>query len=154
DATLLALTSLSFDIAGLELFAPLLAGGEVVVAGAETARAGEQLAELCAAVRPAVMQATPSTWRLLLDAGWPGRAGLGALWGGGAPPAELAGLLGSRVGELWNVYGPPETTIWSAAQPIEPADVCLGGPVANTRVYLLDSRGEPVPPGVPGEVHL
>jgi amino acid adenylation domain-containing protein/non-ribosomal peptide synthase protein (TIGR01720 family) len=154
DARLLALTSLSFDIAGLELFAPLLAGGEVVIAGAETARAGEQLAELCTKVRPTVMQATPSTWQLLLDAGWPGQDGLVALCGGEALPPELARTLGARVGELWNVYGPTETTIWSAARPIDPADVCLGGPVANTRVYLLDPRGEPVPPGVPGEVYL
>ena len=153
-SVLLATTSLSFDIAGLELFAPLLAGGEVVVAGAETARAGEQLAEVTGRIRPTIMQATPATWQLLLDVGWPGQTGLTALCGGEAVPPELARNLGARVGELWNVYGPTETTIWSAAQPIDPADVCIGGPVANTRIYLLDSRGEPVPPGVPGEVYV
>ncbi|OLB77881.1 MAG: hypothetical protein AUI14_14885 [Actinobacteria bacterium 13_2_20CM_2_71_6] len=153
-SVLLAMTSLSFDMAGLELFAPLLAGGKVVIVGAETARAGEQLAETCAKVRPTIMQATPATWQLLIDAGWPGQDDLVALCGGEAVPPELARTLGARVGELWNVYGPTETTIWSAAQPIDPADVCIGGPVANTRIYLLDPYGEPVPPGVPGEVYL
>jgi len=154
ESVLLALTSLSFDIAGLELFAPLLAGGEVVIAGPETTRAGERLAATVAAVAPTVVQATPATWQLLLDAGWPGQPGLTALAGGEAIPPALARELGGRVGELWNVYGPTETTIWSAAQPIDPADVCIGGPVANTRIHLLDPWGEPVPPGVPGEVYL
>jgi amino acid adenylation domain-containing protein/non-ribosomal peptide synthase protein (TIGR01720 family) len=153
-AVLLSMTSLSFDMAGLELFAPLLASGEVVVAGRETARSGEQLAQTCAEVRPTIMQATPATWQLLIDAGWQGQDDLVALCGGEAVPPELAVTLGARVGELWNMYGPTETTIWSAAQPIDPADVCIGGTVANTRVYLLDSSGEPLPPGVPGEIHL
>jgi amino acid adenylation domain-containing protein/non-ribosomal peptide synthase protein (TIGR01720 family) len=151
---LLALTSLSFDIAGLELFAPLLAGGQVIMAGQQTARAAEQLVLACATARPTIMQATPASWQLLLDAGWPGQDGLVALCGGEAVPPELARQLGGLVGELWNVYGPTETTIWSAAQIIDPADVCIGGPVANTRIYLLDSSGEPVPPGVRGEVYL
>jgi amino acid adenylation domain-containing protein/non-ribosomal peptide synthase protein (TIGR01720 family) len=153
-SVLLSVTSLSFDMVGLELFAPLLAGGELVVASSETTRAGERLAETIAKVQPAIMQATPSTWQLLLDAGWPGQDDLVALCGGEAVPAELARTLGGRVGELWNMYGPTETTIWSAAQPVDPADVSIGGPVANTRVYLLDARGEPVPAGVPGEVYL
>jgi amino acid adenylation domain-containing protein/non-ribosomal peptide synthase protein (TIGR01720 family) len=153
-SVLLALTSLSFDIAGLELLAPLLAGGTVVIASGQTARAGEQLARVCAEARPTVMQATPATWRMLLDAGWPGQDDLVALCGGEAMPPELARALGTRVGELWNMYGPTETTIWSAVQPVDPGDVCIGGPVANTAIYVLDPWGEPVPPGVPGEVYL
>jgi amino acid adenylation domain-containing protein/non-ribosomal peptide synthase protein (TIGR01720 family) len=153
-SVLLSLTSLSFDMVGLELYAPLLAGGVLVIAGAETARAGERLTETIAKVRPTIMQATPATWQLLLDAGWPGQDGLVALAGGEAMPPELARTLGGRVAELWNMYGPTETTIWSAAQPVDPADVCIGGPVANTTIYLLDPRGEPVPPGVPGELYL
>jgi amino acid adenylation domain-containing protein/non-ribosomal peptide synthase protein (TIGR01720 family) len=153
-SVLLSMTSLSFDMVGLELFAPLLAGGEVVIVGAQTARAGEQLTATCARVRPTVMQATPATWQLLLDAGWPGQDDLLALCGGEATAPELARALGARVGELWNMYGPTETTIWSAAQPVDPGDVCIGGPVANTAIYLLDPFGEPVPPGVPGEVYL
>jgi amino acid adenylation domain-containing protein/non-ribosomal peptide synthase protein (TIGR01720 family) len=153
-SVLLAVTSLSFDIAGLELFGPLLVGGEVVIVDAQTARAGDQLAAACTRVRPTIMQATPSTWQLLIDAGWTGQDDLAALCGGEALPPELARTLTGRVGELWNVYGPTETTIWSAAQPIDPRDVSIGGPIANTRVYLLDPYGEPVPAGVPGEIHL
>ncbi|MGH3156619.1 MAG: non-ribosomal peptide synthetase, partial [Streptosporangiaceae bacterium] len=149
-SVLLSATSLSFDMIGLEIYAPLLTGGEVVVVGADTARAGERLAETVAAVHPTIMQATPATWQLLLDAGWPGQDDLVALVGGEAVPAKLASTLGGRVAELWNMYGPTETTIWSAAQPIDPADVCIGGPVANTTIYLLDPYGEPVPPCVPG----
>ena len=154
DSILLAMTSLSFDIAGLELFAPLLTGGEVVIVTAETARAGEHLASVCGQVRPTVMQATPATWQMLIDAGWSGQDDLIALCGGEAVPPDLARALGARVGEVWNVYGPTETTIWSAAHRIDPGDVCIGGPVANTRIYLLDPYGGPVPPGVPGEVYL
>ncbi|MGD0603557.1 MAG: amino acid adenylation domain-containing protein [Streptosporangiaceae bacterium] len=150
----LSLTSLSFDMAGLELFAPLLAGGEVVIAGAQTAKAGEQLARICAEVRPTGLQATPASWRMLLDVGWPGQDDLIAFCGGEAIPPELARALGTKVSELWNMYGPTETTIWSAAQPIDPGDVCIGGPVANTTIYVLDPCGEPVPPGVPGELYV
>jgi amino acid adenylation domain-containing protein/non-ribosomal peptide synthase protein (TIGR01720 family) len=150
----LSLTSLSFDMAGLELLAPLLAGGEVVIVGAQTARTGEQLARICSEVRPTGMQATPATWRMLLDVGWQGQDDLVAFCGGEALPPELARALGTRVGELWNMYGPTETTIWSAAQPVDPGDVCIGGPVANTTIYVLDPRGEPVPPGVPGELYV
>lgn len=151
---LLAVTSLSFDIAGLELFAPLVAGGQVVVCGRETAGAGEALSGVLAAVGPTVMQATPATWRMLLDAGWAGSPGLIALCGGEALPGELATQLAERTAVVWNMYGPTETTVWSGAVRVDGPDVTIGGPLANSRFYLLDTTGQPVPPRVPGELYL
>ncbi|HEU0302457.1 MAG TPA: amino acid adenylation domain-containing protein, partial [Longimicrobium sp.] len=155
---LLAVTTYAFDISVLELFLPLLCGARTVVLG--QARSGDP-AELAAAIRehaPTVLQATPATWRMLVEAGWEGAAGLRALCGGEALPGELAAQVGARVGGLWNVYGPTETTIWSAVQPVAGVDpgcgVPIGRPVANTRIYVLDRRGEPVPVGVLGEVYI
>ncbi len=111
---LLAVTSLSFDIAGLELYLPLLAGAEVEIASRALAADGPRLLSRLEAAT--VLQATPSTWRLLLDAGWQGGGGLKALCGGEALPPKLAGEIAARAGSLWNLYGPTETTIWSATR--------------------------------------
>ncbi|CAG1019773.1 partial polyketide synthase PksJ, partial [Burkholderiaceae bacterium] len=153
----LALTTLSFDIAGLELFLPLISGACCVIA--DRARAGDPqaLQQLVAQAGVTLMQATPATWRMLLDAGWTGAAGLTALCGGEAMPAELAARLVERVARLWNVYGPTETTIWSTAQRIVRGDihagrVAIGRPLANTRTYVLDRHGQPAPCGVAGEL--
>ncbi len=157
---LLAVTSLSFDIAGLELFLPLLAGAEVEIAGRALAADGPRLlARLGAAT---ALQATPSTWRLLLDAGWhsEGQAGAGlkALCGGEALPPKLAGEIAARAGSLWNMYGPTETTIWSATHRVEPqaregtAPVPIGRPIADTAIYVVDPQLRPTPIGVPGEL--
>src|SRR3712207_5305533 len=108
------------------------------------------------------MQATPAAWRMLVSAEWEGAPEMRALCGGEALPAELASELRSRVGALWNVYGPTETTIWSTAEPVRGdsagaaagANVPVGRPVANTRVYVLDEGGEPVPVGVAGELYI
>ncbi|NUT04108.1 MAG: amino acid adenylation domain-containing protein [Hamadaea sp.] len=154
STVLLAVTSLSFDIAGLELYAPLLAGGQVVLCDRETASGAETLRAALADVVPTVMQATPATWQLLLDGGWPGASDLVALCGGEALPVELASALAGRVGQLWNMYGPTETTIWSGALRLDGSDVAIGGPLANTRIYLLDCHDQLVPPGVTGQVHL
>ncbi|MEV0460841.1 amino acid adenylation domain-containing protein [Catellatospora methionotrophica] len=154
DTVLAAVTSLSFDIAGLELYAPLLAGGQVVLCDRETVSGADTLRAALERVAPTVMQATPATWQLLLDGGWPGAPGLVALCGGEALPAELAAALTGRVGQLWNMYGPTETTIWSGALRLDGPDVAVGGPLANQRIYLLDAYDQPVPPGVAGQVHL
>ena len=118
DDRLLAVTTLSFDIAGLELYLPLVTGGTVVIAARETAQAGELLLERTAGSGATVMQATPATWRLLLDAGWQGPPPAKILCGGEALPRELADRLLAALrpagGELWNMYGPTETTIWSS----------------------------------------
>ncbi|HEX7181390.1 MAG TPA: amino acid adenylation domain-containing protein, partial [Thermoanaerobaculia bacterium] len=157
---LLGVTSLSFDIAALEIFLPLLAGGCVELATREQAADGAWLAtRLAAEASPKihVLQATPSTWRLLLDTGWPGDPDLKALCGGEALPRDLASALRERVGELWNLYGPTETTVWSAAASLargETGPVPIGRPIANTRIYLLDRNLRPAPPSAAGRLHI
>src|SRR5262249_28260033 len=111
---LLAVTTLSFDIAGLELYLPLIAGGRVIIATREVAADGDQLMNLLSSSGATVMQGTPATWRLLLEAGWKGSQSLKILCGGEAFPRALANELTARCESLWNVYGPTETTIWSS----------------------------------------
>lgn len=152
---LLAVTTVCFDIAGLELLLPLVAGGRVDVAPQEVAADGFALRDLVERASPTVMQGTPATWRILLAAGWKGHRGLRALCGGEALALELAGQLGSRVGELWNMYGPTETTIWSAMTRVHEGNgITIGRPIANTRMYVLDRHGQPVPPFIPGELYI
>jgi len=159
DDALLAVTTISFDIAALELYLPLAVGARIVLAGRDTAADGARLAALLAASGASAMQATPATWRLLLAAGWPGSPGLKVLCGGEALPLDLAAELLPRVGSLWNVYGPTETTIWSTVEPVLGAaapggSVPIGRPLANTAVHLLDRRLQPVPVGVAGELYI
>ncbi len=158
--TLLAVTSLSFDISALELFLPLVVGCRVVIARAEEVHDGARLQALLDEHRVTVMQATPSTWRLLLDTGWTGGDHFAALIGGEALPRRLAEEVGRRVGRLSNLYGPTETTVWSTVHELSPhsaetADpVLIGQPIANTTVHVLDPRLQPVPLGVPGELYI
>jgi amino acid adenylation domain-containing protein len=156
---LLAVTTISFDIAGLELYLPLSVGGKVVLASRDTATDGPRLASVLAASGTTVMQATPATWRMLLASGWKGAPGLKVLCGGEALPRDLAAELLARVGSLWNVYGPTETTIWSTVTRVTEESlrgfaVPIGRPIANTAVVLLDRRFEPVPVGLPGEAYI
>ncbi|HVT49686.1 MAG TPA: amino acid adenylation domain-containing protein [Vicinamibacterales bacterium] len=149
----LAVTTLSFDIAGLELYLPLITGGHVVLASRETAMDGRALAAEMTRVRPTILQATPATWRMLIEAGWRGTPALKALCGGEALPPDLADALLTRVDELWNMYGPTETTIWSSVERItSSADITIGHPIANTTFYVVDAAMQPVPIGVPGEL--
>ena len=154
--SLLALTTLSFDIAALELFLPLIVGARVVLLSYEVAIDGAQLAQQIALNSATIMQATPVSWRLLLDAGWSGSSILHMLCGGEALPADLAHRLLEKGASLWNMYGPTETTIWSAVQPVtvEQGAISIGHPIANTQVYLLDPFFQPVPPGVPAELYI
>ena len=155
DDTLLAVTTLTFDIAGLELWLPLAVGARVVIAPLEATLDGSRLAGELARCGATVMQATPVTWKLLIDAGWPGRTGFRALCGGEAMPATLARELIDRCDGVWNLYGPTETTIWSTVARVERGKpIGLGRPIANTRLYLLDRADQPVPIGVPGEIHI
>ncbi len=149
---LLAVTTLSFDIAGLELLLPLIVGARVEIATRDEAADAELLKKRLAGAT--VMQATPATWRMLLDAGGEGWEGgdVKALCGGEALPSDLAAKLLPRVGSLWNMYGPTETTIWSATRRVVGEDVAVGGAIANTSLYVLDRRLEPVPVGIPGEL--
>jgi amino acid adenylation domain-containing protein len=153
---LLAVTTLSFDIAGLEIFLPLTTGACVWLADREAALSGTALQESLRRAGATFLQATPVTWRLLLDSGWPGDPRLTMLCGGEALPADLAERLRPRGASLWNLYGPTETTIWSTAYRVNcPHDpVPIGRPVANTQVYVLDRHLQPVPVGVPGELYI
>jgi amino acid adenylation domain-containing protein len=155
DDTLLAVTTLSFDIAVLELLLPLTVGAKVVLASREEATDGAGLLSLLRESGATALQATPSTWRLLLGAGW--KAGdLGtALVGGEALPPDLAEELIQRTKSAWNMYGPTETTVWSTCHALRAGErVLIGRPLSNTRVYVLDGNMEPCPLGVPGELYL
>ncbi|HVG08475.1 MAG TPA: non-ribosomal peptide synthase/polyketide synthase [Thermoanaerobaculia bacterium] len=163
DDVLLAVTTIAFDISVLELFLPLSRGARIELAGRETLVDGRRLMERMAESGATVMQATPATWRLLLEAGWEGSSRLKVLCGGEALPPDLARELLARTGEVWNVYGPTETTVWSAVHQVTALDaigsrpVPLGGAVANTEIYLLgrfERTLEPVPPGAPGELYI
>ncbi|HKX33478.1 MAG TPA: amino acid adenylation domain-containing protein, partial [Blastocatellia bacterium] len=156
DDTLLAVTTLSFDIAALEIFLPLVTGARVVIVSRATAVDGYALSESLSKSGATVMQATPTTWRLLLEAGWRGRDGFTALCGGEALSRELADRLLDGGCRVWNLYGPTETTIWSTVCRVDSGDepVSIGRPIANTRIYLLDQALNPVPVGVPGELYI
>jgi amino acid adenylation domain-containing protein len=153
---LLAVTTLSFDISVLELFLPLTVGATVVMAPADTIIDGYALAALIDTAGITLMQATPATWRLLVNADWQGNSRLTALCGGEALDRVLAQQLSSRSQSLWNMYGPTETTIWSACQRITDADavITVGRPIANTQMYVLDESMVPVPAGVAGELFI
>ncbi len=155
DDRLLAVTTLSFDIAVLELLLPLSVGAEVVLASRDDAMDGHALRRLLEEHGITVMQATPATWRLLVEAGWRAGARFKALCGGEALPNELAAQLVDRVGELWNMYGPTETTVWSTCARVEAGrPVTIGRPIDNTQAWVLDEAGASVPIGVAGELYL
>ncbi len=154
DDSFLALTTLSFDIAALELFLPLIAGGRLVLATREEAADPSRLARLLARSGCTVAQATPATWRALIAAGWRGDRQLKILCGGEALSSDLAGALLDRGRSVWNMYGPTETTVWSLRHEVSAGEepVPIGRPLANTRAYVLDGGGALVPDGVAGEL--
>lgn len=160
DDVLVAVTTLSFDIAVLELYLPLTAGAQVVIASRETAGDGHALLELLEASKATFMQATPATWRLLLEAGWKGSRHAGrpfkVLAGGEAVPRDLIDAILERTDTVWNMYGPTETAVWSTCNPIRTRTgaVSIGKPIDNTQVYILDARLRPTPVGVAGELHI
>ncbi len=156
DDVLVAVTPISFDIAALELYLPLVSGATVVLASRQTAADGWALARLLKASGATVMQATPQTWELLVAAGWEGGLNFRALCGGEALPVGLARRLAARVGELWNLYGPTETTVWSTAHRVEPGEggVPIGRPVANTTALVLDRQLGTVTSGATGDIYL
>lgn len=156
---LLAVTTLSFDISVLELFLPLIVGGTTIVASSEGSKDGESLANLIEKHKITVMQATPSTWRLLLASSWgdennASKNHLKALCGGEPLPPSLADELLPSVSELWNMYGPTETTVWSTCKQINMLGpfISIGHPIANTQIYILDSKLNSLPISVPGEL--
>jgi amino acid adenylation domain-containing protein len=153
---LAAVTTVSFDISGLEIYLPLVVGGRVELISRETASDGFALADRLASSESTLMQATAATWRLLLEESWQPQPGFRAFCGGEALPRDVADALLARVSELWNLYGPTETTIWSTVDKVDPspAPITIGTPIVNTQVYLLNEHGEPVSIGMPGEIWI
>ncbi|HEY0367096.1 MAG TPA: amino acid adenylation domain-containing protein, partial [Pyrinomonadaceae bacterium] len=152
---LLALTTLSFDIAGLELFLPLMNGAHLVLATRETASDPAQLITEMERHNITMVQATPATWRMLIEAGWSGVPPIKILCGGEALPDDLAKALRLRARSLWNMYGPTETTIWSLVSEVQiDQRVTIGKPIDNTTVYVLDEWLQPVPAGVAGDLYI
>ncbi|WP_458627025.1 non-ribosomal peptide synthetase [Winogradskyella sp. PC D3.3] len=151
---LLSITTISFDIAGLELYLPLLKGATLVIANDETARDTRLMLDVLEKENISILQATPTTWQMLLDAGWENHVPLKALCGGEALPMSLATKLLNRVDELWNMYGPTETTIWSTVKQINPNDdiITIGTPIANTQLYIVNDNGQLMAPGKIGEL--
>ncbi|UXI70698.1 non-ribosomal peptide synthetase [Tahibacter amnicola] len=152
--TLVAVTTLSFDIAVLELLLPLYSGARLEIAPTRVAADGTALRSLLESTRATVMQATPTTWRLLLEAGWRGSPQFRVLVGGEPLPADLATALALRSEGVWNLYGPTETTVWSTLWKVQrdSTTIRIGRPIRNTQVHVLDAQGLPCPFGVPGEI--
>ena len=151
--SLLSVTTLSFDIAGLEIFLPLITGAKLVLVSKETTLDGKALLSEIESGNITIMQATPTTFRLMLAAGWNKKLPLKILCGGEPLPADLAKELLNYGSELWNMYGPTETTVWSTIKKISSANsITIGKPIANTSIYILDSKNKLVPIGVTGEL--
>lgn len=160
-ASMPLLTTISFDISYMELFLPLISGGSVHILNRSATRDGFALAQELSETSYSHIQATPATWRMLIEAGWTGDDGLTAISGGEALTPNLADELLKRSNKLWNLYGPTETTIWSSAHPVEPAKdsdqqeyVSIGRPIRNTEIYLLDRQKKLVAPGISGELWI
>lgn len=153
--TLLALTTISFDISGLELFLPLVAGGKLVIATKNQAINPKEIDRLLVQHGATILQATPATWQMLFESGWKGNKRLKVLCGGEGFPRHLAEKFLATCGDIWNVYGPTETTVWSTAKHITDAsDLTIGRPIDNTTCYVLDENRGLVPQGVPGELWI
>ncbi|MGH8020262.1 MAG: amino acid adenylation domain-containing protein, partial [Opitutaceae bacterium] len=152
---LLAITTLSFDVAGLELWLPLIAGACVIIGSRDLAFDSPGLIHVLESERITMMQATPAIWRLLVESGWQGNPRLRVFSGGEALAPDLARELLPRCAELWNLYGPTETTIYSTLARITETDpIHIGRPAGNTDAYILNARLQPAPAGVPGELFL
>jgi amino acid adenylation domain-containing protein len=153
--THLAVTTTSFDISILEFLLPLVRGAQIVIATAEQSSDARELQRLLRQHAVTVMQATPTTWRMLLESGWEGKSDLRIFCGGEALTADLARQLLPRCRELWNMYGPTETTIWSSTERLTSADhISLGPPIANTQFHVLDENHKAVSRGMPGELWI
>jgi amino acid adenylation domain-containing protein len=156
--TLLAITPITFDISGLELYLPLLAGAHVVIVRDDMSIVGDRLGELIDHSGATIVQATPSTWRMVSLAGWQPKRRVKMLCGGDALPGDLFRQMVGPNSEVWNLYGPTETTIWSTltklnGEPTTPY-APIGRPIANTAVFVLDGQRKLVPIGVPGELYI
>jgi amino acid adenylation domain-containing protein len=156
DDVLANLTTPSFDLSVPDWYLPLTSGARLAIVPREATLDGVELADWLARTGATIVQATPTTWQMLVDAGWRGSEQLKIVCGGEALPRTLAEELLTRGACLWHMYGPTETTVWSSTIELRPGDgpPPLGGPIANTRFYVLDPEHQPVPIGVPGELYI
>ncbi|MBA3806781.1 MAG: amino acid adenylation domain-containing protein [Solirubrobacterales bacterium] len=150
------LTTLSFDLSVPDWYLPLTTGARLAIIPREAALDGVELADWLTRTGATIVQATPTSWQMLVDAGWKGSEQLKIVCGGEALPRSLAEELLARGASLWHMYGPTETTVWSSVIELHPGEgaPALGGPIANTRLYVLDANRQPVPIGVPGELYI
>ena len=152
---LLSVTPTSFDISLLEYLVPLTVGAQIVMATTEQAGDGRELQCLLEQFAVTLMQATPATWRMLLENKWEGKSDLRILCGGESLTQDLARQLLPRSRELWNMYGPTEATVWSSVDRVlSPDRISLGEPIPNLRYYVLDEHQKPVAAGTPGELWI
>jgi len=153
---LLSITTISFDIAELELFLPLISGAQIIIVDNEVAKDGRTLLEIIKTEQVSIVQATPFTWRMILQSGWSKSLPIKAFCGGEAMPKDLADKLLEKCAELWNMYGPTETTIYSTIKKVLPKDelITIGNPIDNTQVYILDEEQRQVPVGEEGEIYI
>jgi amino acid adenylation domain-containing protein len=163
EDTFNAVTTISFDIAALELYLPLTVGTKLIIASREIVTNADLLLSKLLSSKITAMQATPATWQMLLAAGWSSNYPLKVLCGGEALSPQLAHHILETGSQLWNLYGPTEATIWSTIYQVgadktvattEDAPSLIGRPIANTQIYILDSHLQPVPVGVPGELYI
>lgn len=156
DDKLLAVTTISFDISGLELYLPLISGAELILADAEIVKDARELVDLVKSKKVSIMQATPSTWRMMTESNWEERIDLKVLCGGEPLSKDLAEALLNRCSSLWNMYGPTETTIWSAVKQITNSSdpISIGHPIDNTQIYILDENQRLLPAGRTGEIYI
>jgi amino acid adenylation domain-containing protein/non-ribosomal peptide synthase protein (TIGR01720 family) len=162
EDTFSAVTTISFDIAALELYLPLMVGAKVIVVSREIATNGDLLLAELLKSKTTAMQATPATWQMLLAAGWSSHYSLKVFCGGEALPAQLAHQILETGSKLWNLYGPTEATIWSTLDRVGVNKTVagnenapsIGRPISNTQIHILDSHFQPVPIGVAGELYI
>lgn len=156
DDTLVAVTTISFDISVLEIYLPLTVGASVVLASSEATRDGVQLSQLLSQSQATVVQATPATWQMLLEAEWQGDRNLRIFCGGESLPPALITQLMDKSSCIWNLYGPTESTVWSTTCQIKSANypISIGSPLLNTQILILDQNLQLVPIGVAGELHI
>lgn len=156
DDCLLSVTNYTFDISVLEMLGPLLVGAEVILMNQYDAMDSRELLKALEQNNVTIMQATPQTWRMLFRAGWKGSSQLKVLCGGEKLDSELAKQLVEKTGEVWNMYGPTETTIWSSIYRVENVspNIPIGQPIANTKIYVLDSNLQPIPPNFIGDIYI
>ena len=152
----LAVTTISFDIAALELYLPMITGSKIILANQDESVDAARLTARLQASDATVMQATPSMWSLLVETGWESKSGFKILCGGDMLSRQLADQLLGRSSSVWNLYGPTESTIWSTLSKVSADDklISIGRPVANTEIYILDAHLQPVPIGIPGDLYI